>query len=387
MAGEAPTLHHQHVRLYEQVRSAHLERARDLAPAAIVYRVKRYDFDPTLTDGVELAQAGTLAAARLAMRSRITRVEVDEPLYLDSLPRTAAVLAVLGMKRLGGAPRAEIATYAIEDLDPFAARPPRVRSRVRRSLERVLAGYIWHRLDTVVYGTSEAGALYGSTFRHSPRRQLTVEALPSPCACLDHPAGSGTATSTATADGAPAGPVQRDPDGVLFLGALSPRKGFADVLEAWPAILSRHPGARLTIVGAGELLPQAEAAAAADLSIRLIVDPARSVVHDELRRAHVLVLPSRRVGTWREQVGLPIVEGLAHGCEIVTTSETGIAEWLIDAGHVVLPAEVLSAGLADGVVDALVNPRTSDDILADLPGVDGRIAAGRALFREAGARA
>ena len=379
MAGEAPILHHQHVRLYEQVRSAHLERAHELAPAAIVYRVKRYDFDPALSDGVELAQAGTLAAARLAMRSRITRVEVDEPLYLASLPRTAAVLAVLGMKRLGGAPRAEIATYAIEDLDPFAARPPRVRSRVRRSIERVLAGYIWHRLDTVVYGTTEADALYSSTFRHIPRRQLTVEALPSPCACLDPEAD-------ATAETAAASPVERDPDGVLFLGSFSPRKGFADVLEAWPAILSRHPGARLTLVGSGELLPQARAAAAADPSIRLIVDPPRSVVHDELRRAHVLVLPSRRVGTWREQVGLPIVEGLAHGCEIVTTSETGIAEWLIDAGHVVLPAQVLSAGLADGVVDALVNPRTSDDILADLPGVDGRIAAGRALFREPGAR-
>lgn len=375
MAGEAPILHHQHVRLYEQVRSAHLERAHELAPAAIVYRVKRYDFDPALTDGVELAQAGTLAAARLAMRSRITRVEVDEPLYLASLPRTAAVLAVLGMKRLGGAPRAEVATYAIEDLDPFAARPPRVRSRVRRSIERVLAGYIWHRLDTVVYGTSEADALYSSTFRHMPRRQLTVEALPSPCACL------GDDTATTTAD-----PVERDPDGVLFLGSFSPRKGFADVLEAWPAIRSRHPGARLTLVGSGELLPEAKAAAAADPSIRLIVDPPRSVVHDELRRARVLVLPSRRVGTWREQVGLPIVEGLAHGCEIVTTSETGIAEWLIDAGHVVLPSDVLSAGLADGVVDALANPRTRDDILADLPGVDGRIAAGRALFREAGTR-
>ncbi|KQR54874.1 hypothetical protein ASF88_01255 [Leifsonia sp. Leaf336] len=369
------------------MRSAHLERAHELAPAAIVYRVQRYDFDPALTDGVELAQAGTLAAARLAMRSRITRVEVDEPLYLASLPRTAAVLAVLGMKRLGGAPRAEIATYAIEDLDPFAARPPRVRSRVRRSIERVLAGYIWHRLDTVVYGTTEADALYSSTFRHIPRRQLTVEALPSPCACLDPEADVETAGAAGTDDTAGAGsPVERDPDGVLFLGSFSPRKGFADVLEAWPAIQSRHPGARLTLVGSGELLPQAEAAAAADPSIRLIVDPPRSVVHDELRRAHVLVLPSRRVGTWREQVGLPIVEGLAHGCEIVTTSETGIAEWLIDAGHVVLPAQVLSAGLADGVVDALVNPRTSDDILADLPGVDGRIAAGRALFREPGAR-
>ncbi|WP_426625440.1 glycosyltransferase family 4 protein [Leifsonia sp. McL0607] len=375
MAGEAPILHHQHVRLYEQVRSAHLERARELAPAAIVYRVKRYDFDPSLTDGVELAQADTLAAARLAMRSRITRVEVDEPLYLDSLPRTAAVLAVLGMKRLGGAPRAEVATYAIEDLDPFAARPARVRSRVRRSIERVLAGYIWHRLDTVVYGTSEADALYNTTFRRAPRRQLTVEALPSPCAC---------ASDDASTDGSNEGPVERDSDGVLFLGSFSPRKGFADVLEAWPAIVSRHPGARLTLVGAGELLPEARAAAAADPSIRLIVDPPRSVVHEELRRAHVLVLPSRRVGAWREQVGLPIVEGLAHGCEIVTTSETGIADWLIDAGHVVLPADVLSAGLADGVVDALVNPRSPDEILADLPDVDGRIAAGRALFREAG---
>lgn len=373
MAGEAPILHHQHVRLYEQVRSAHLERARELAPAAIVYRVKRYDFDPALTDGVELAQAGTLAAARLAMRSRITRVEVDEPLYLDSLPRTAAVLAVLGMKRLGGAPRAEIATYAIEDLDPFAARPPRVRSRARRSLERMLAGYIWHRLDTVVFGTSEADALYGATFRHAPRRQLTVEALPSRCACLDD-------------DISLEGGAERDPDGVLFLGSFSPRKGFAGVLDAWPAIVSRHPGARLTLVGSGELLPEAEAAAASDPSIRLIVDPPRSVVHEQLRRAHVLVMPSRRVGAWREQVGLPIVEGLAHGCEIVTTSETGIAEWLIDAGHVVLPATVSSAGLVDGVVDALVNPRTPDDILADLPGIDGRIAAGRALFREAGAR-
>jgi glycosyltransferase involved in cell wall biosynthesis len=364
------------VRLYEQVRSAHLERAHELAPAAIVYRSKRYDFDSTLADGVELAQAGTLAAARMALRSSITRVEVNEPLYLDSLPRTAAVLAVLGLKRLGGAPRAEVATYAIEDLDPFAIRPPRLRTWVRRSIERLLAGYIWHRLDTVVYGTSEADALYSSTFRHVPRRQLTVEALPSPCACLDDEAAATTGTGT----------VERDADGVLFLGSFSPRKGFADVLEAWPAIRSRHPGAHLTLVGSGELLPAAEAAAAADPSIRLVVDPPRSMVHDELRRAHVLVLPSRRLGAWREQVGLPIVEGLAHGCEIVTTSETGIAEWLIDSGHIVLPAAVSAAGIADGVVDALVNPRSASDVLADLPGVDGRIAAGRALFREAGAR-
>lgn len=364
MASVAPTLHHQHVRLYDQVRSVHLERAHELDPAAIVYRVKRYDFDPELAEGLELAQAGTGAAARIAMRSRITRVEVDEPLYLDSLPRTAAVLAVLAVKHAFGAPRAEVATYAIENLDPFAARPPRLRSRVRRMLERILAGYVWHRLDTVVYGTSGARDLYGDRFTRRPHRQLTVEALPSPCPCA---LGS---------------TIPRDPDGVLFLGSFSPRKGFGDVLAAWPAIRSRRPGATLTLIGSGGMLEQAEAAAAADPSIRLLVDPPREDIHAELLRAHVLVLPSRRIGGWREQVGLPLVEALAHGCDVVTTSETGIAEFLIDTGHLVLPGDADAARIADGVDAALGRHRTADEIRATLPPVDGRLAAGRALFED-----
>ena len=367
MATEAPTLHHQHVRLYDQVRSVHLERAHELDPAAIVYRVKRYDFDPRLADGIELAQAGTLTAARMAIRSRITRVEVDEPLYLDSLPRTAAVLAVLGFKRLFGAPRAQVATYAIENLDPFASWPPRLRTRIRRSVQRLLASYVWHRLDTVVYGTPGSRDLYGESVPRRPRRQLTVEALPSPCRCAE------------------AHPELRDPDGVVFLGSFSPRKGFGDVLAAWPAIRSRHPGATLTLIGSGGMLDEARAAAEADPSIRLLVDPPRSDIHAELLRAHVLVLPSRRVGDWREQIGLPIVEALAHGCEVVTTSETGIAEFLIDAGHLVLPGDADAGRIAAGVEAALGRYRTAEEIRAALPAVDGRIAAGRALFDDGAA--
>lgn len=362
MATDAPTLHHQHVRLYDQIRSVHLERAHELDPAAIVYRVKRYDFDPRLATGIELAQAGTVGAARIAFRSRITRVEVDEPLYLDALPRTAAVLAVLGVKRLFGAPRAQVATYAIENLDPFEARPPRLRTRLRRALQRLLSSYVWHRLDTVVYGTPGARDLYGATYPRRPHRQLTVEALPSPCRC---------------SDGLPA---LRDPDAVVFLGSFSPRKGFGDVLDAWPAIRSRRPSATLTLIGSGGMLERAQTAAAADPSIRLLVDPPRDIIHTELRRAHVLVLPSRRVGDWREQIGLPLVEALAHGCEVVTTSETGIAEFLIDEGHIVLPEDADSARIADGVDAALGRYRTADDIRSALPMVDGRIGAGRALF-------
>jgi glycosyltransferase involved in cell wall biosynthesis len=42
-------------------------------------------------------------------------------------------------------------------------------------------------------------------------------------------------------------------------------------------------------------------------------------------------MPSVRLRGWREQIGLPLVEGLAHGCRVVTTTETGLAEDL--RGH------------------------------------------------------
>ncbi len=60
-----------------------------------------------------------------------------------------------------------------------------------------------------------------------------------------------------------------------------------------------------------------------------------------------MVLPSRRVEGWREQVGLSLVEGLAHGCRLLTTDETGLAEGL-GAEHVVVAAgsaEALAGGL------------------------------------------
>jgi glycosyltransferase involved in cell wall biosynthesis len=81
------------------------------------------------------------------------------------------------------------------------------------------------------------------------------------------------------------------------------------------------------VIGAGRLLPEVRAWADGRDDVDLEIDPPRARVHEAMRESSVLVLLSQPHGHWREQVGLPIVEGLAHGCEVVTTSETGLASW------------------------------------------------------------
>jgi len=170
------------------------------------------------------------------------------------------------------------------------------------------------------------------------------------------------------------------PGRLLFLGDLSQRKGFDSVLAAWTKVRNRAPDAVLTVVGRGALLDEARAAARADDRIRVIADPPRDVVHAELRRASVLVLPSRRQGAWREQVGLPIVEGLAHGCTVVTTDETGIADWLLRNGHGVIPAGSVGELLAPVVAEAVHRPLEPGAVRASLPQQDSRLEADAWLF-------
>jgi glycosyltransferase involved in cell wall biosynthesis len=79
----------------------------------------------------------------------------------------------------------------------------------------------------------------------------------------------------------------------------------------------------------------------------------RSEVHELLRSGAVVVMPSVRLRRWREQIGLPLVEGLAHGCRVVTTTETGLAEDLRTHPLVVLTRPGDPASLADGLRRAM----------------------------------
>ncbi|TWX38933.1 glycosyltransferase [Frigoribacterium sp. ACAM 257] len=346
------------------MRTAHLERAHQLAPASIVHRVTRYDFDESLTEGLDLVQAGPVRAAWLVARSRVRVLEVNEPLMTSSLPATALVLAALAGRRVLTRRRVTVVSYLIGNADPFASgTAPRLRTRLRRRAERVLARLVWRRLDRVVSGTDSARETYARLLGpSSPRTSAaTIPALPT-----RHPEARG-------------GGVR--PPTVVFLGAFAERKGLPVLLAAWPAVREEHPDARLVLLGKGPLEPDARALADADDSVTVEVDPARSRIHDVLDASRVLVLWSQPSPTWREQVGLPLVEGLSHGCTAVTTTETGLADWLEAHGHVVAHGDPASSSvLAHSIGSALDAGRSADSVLADLPELDGRLAADDRLF-------
>ena len=69
--------------------------------------------------------------------------------------------------------------------------------------------------------------------------------------------------------------------------------------------------ATLALLGKGALEQEARALSVAQPSVTLEVDPPRPRIHSVLDDSRVLVLWSQPSPTWREQVGLPIVEGLS----------------------------------------------------------------------------
>lgn len=349
-------------RLYESVRTAHLERAHQLAPATIIYRRRRYDFDEDLAQGLELVQAGPIKTAVILARSELAALEINEPLMLSSLPGTVMALSALVARRLLGGERVSVVSYAIGNSDPYQQRLRKTwKSSLRLIAERRLASVVWKRVDRMVFGTVAAQDTYHALLPQSEhRKEVLIPALPAACTC-QHEQSS-------------------DLDRVIYLGDLSERKGFPLLLKAWPKVRASVPTAHLSIVGKGALEACAISSAEADSSIDLVIDPPRNEIHQQLRRARVLVLPSQSTPIWREQVGLPIVEGLAHGCSIVTTTETGLATWLAEFGHSVLSPRCSSSLLAEALVQKLLRPIPRSEVIATLPQQDGRLAADSWLF-------
>ena len=348
-------------RLYRTIRTAHLEQVRELAPATIIYRATRYDFDPSAAVGLDLRRAGPIRAAVMLARSTVTEIEVNEPLMRYGVRGAALAVAALRLRAGFGGRRASIVSYGIENFDPFSVPRPGIRSWLSGALDLGLTRFVWRSLDRMVFGTTASRDLYHRVLGplRDPAAEVVIPTLPASCDCAD---------------------TGRSGDRAIFVGAFSVRKGF-DLLEsAWPHVLERRPASRLHLLGKGPLEAAARAWADRDSTVDLEVDPSRARIHARLRGSQVLVLPSQPQPTWREQVGRPITEGLSHGCSIVTTSETGLASWLAGHGHSVVAAGGEAAELAAAIVGQLERHRPPGDVTKDLPARDGRFAADDRLF-------
>ncbi|WP_285657115.1 glycosyltransferase [Actinomycetospora sp. NBRC 106375] len=245
-------------------------------------------------------------------------LEVAEPLWAGEWVRALRAVALVKVLRRDVA----VATYAIENLD--------ARERLGSRRRALAVGASMLTLDAVAFGTSGAATNYRRAFGWSLRR--TEHAVLPPRLGDCRVCGPGDAERDRT---------------VLFLGAPSDRKGFGVLLDAWTRCGAADRGWRLVVADPSGAVERAVPPGVS------ITSPTRAAVHDLLRRAAVVALPSVRRPGWREQIGLPLVEGLAHGCRVVTTTETGLADDLRGHALVTLTTPGDPGSLADGLARAM----------------------------------
>lgn len=374
-SGSTPT---RIARFYPVARIAHIERLAHMRPGSFFYTSTRRDWDEDLaraTPGVERLDLRTLLG-RIWTRN-YAQLEIPEPYAIALLPHAALIALVVKAKRVIKRQRTALVFYAIENLDQV----DKVRSRLPiprwsiRAVMNVGLRLVFSETSRAAFGTRGALDTYraqlGERGWQHATRGTEIALIP------------GLSAPDSEADAA----AIRDENLLCFLGSFEERKGILDVLDAWPLVVETRPNSRLLIIGHGPLEDVVKQFADEHVSVDIRVDPSRGAIRHLLASAHALVLPSRRTPAWREQIGLPILEALSAGCEIVTTAETGIADWLGENGHQVIPGDADNTRLASAILAALNATRARTDIQQALPATDGRYTADRWLFDEVAAPA
>lgn len=355
------------VRVFPELRAVHLERLPLMTDAVNLYFSEKYDLLGADLPH-ELRRTTLAAAVRYLFAAPQVVLELPEPLWMRFLPRWVALAAAW---RLGGLLRRRprrVVVYAME-LTPV----PNLLTG-RRGAPPWLAGpcaaaigcLIRLVVDRICFASPASASLYTSLPGVASIDHRTVLELP-----------------TATLHPAPATQYS-----VTYLGELSERGGIRQLMLAWERVEATIPSARLTFVGGGPLLDVVEQWAAEHPSSRAATGALpRARALDVVARTTVLVAPSVPHGRWREQIGLPIKEGLAAGATVVTTRQTGLSDWLAADGHHVLPVgDDLVPRLADALARAVEHPLDRARVRASLPEVDRRIQSDAWLHARPGER-
>lgn len=345
------------VQVYDKVRVVHLERATD-SPARwqVVYRQASYDFDDSLAAQIGAVPLGRLRTAVFLYRTDAEVIELNEPAMVTAWPSLILYRLALAA-RSARRKRPVVVAQAIENMDVAHALANKTRlplgltkAPTRAVLRFIVAGY-----DRIAFSTAGAHLNYTTMLgSHSFRPDVIVlDPIEPPCTCGEH---------------------RQTPGRVVFVGSLEPRKGLPELMRAWDALHQDGavPGRHLTILGMGPMASTVQEWANRRDDVSVQLHPTRSDIHAALSAAQCAVLLSQRSRTWREQIGLPILEALSHGCAVLTTEETGVADWLRDTGHQVVPSDAPTNEIARALVKLLTSGPTTEDVIERLPVSGGR---------------
>ena len=140
--------------------------------------------------------------------------------------------------------------------------------------------------------------------------------------------------------------IEKVPGRVTFLGRDEPRKGLSILKGAWPLVLSRHPGASLTVIGTETPHPDPNPLANVEYVGRVDETEKRRL----LGEASVMVAPN----LGGESFGLVVVEGMAARCAVVASDIPAFRAVVGDTARLV-PAGSPS-DLANAVTGLLSDP-------------------------------
>jgi glycosyltransferase involved in cell wall biosynthesis len=190
---------------------------------------------------------------------------------------------------------------------------------------------------------------------------------------------------------------------VGIVARLEPEKGHATLLEAWPKVLARVPDARLLIVGEGSLRETLETQAHNMVLLGEACDGDHYVGTRHARPGAKVVFTGRRddvpsvtaamdvavLPSYREALGLAILEAMALGRPVVATNVGGIPEMVVDGvtGLLVPPhdpdalASAITRLLTDHPLADMV-ARAGHDLVHDRFCIDLMVDAIEAIYDE-----
>jgi phosphatidylinositol alpha-1,6-mannosyltransferase len=141
---------------------------------------------------------------------------------------------------------------------------------------------------------------------------------------------------------------------VARMSAAERYKGHDQLLEAWPAVRSRIPGARLLVVGDGDDASRLKGKAAAlglGDSVIFTGFVADAVLDDIYEKASVFAMPSRDEG-----FGLVYLEAMRRGLPCIGSIHDAAADVIVDGQTGYLVDQVDVDALADRIVHLLETP-------------------------------